>query len=147
MDRRYNHMISKYHHRFLEERFKNLVINRSEAPYLKIIYLNERIKMNDLIAKFFFHKSHTTRAIKSLVSDGYVLKTIDSDDKRSYILEITEKGKSVGEQIIKVLDEWEELMDSFLEKEEKEYIQVLQKKIYDKLKDYFQEGDADGETT
>ena len=143
MDRKYDHMISKYHHRFLEERFKDLAISRSEAPYLKIIYKSGQIKMNDLIQKFFFHKSHTTRAIKALVNDGYVLKTIDPDDKRSYILSITDKGKISAEKIIKVLDEWEELMDSFLEKEEMEFISTLHRKIYDKLRIYFGEDELD----
>ncbi|MGD9761769.1 MAG: MarR family winged helix-turn-helix transcriptional regulator [Candidatus Izemoplasmatales bacterium] len=142
MEKRYDHMVSKYHHRFLEERFKDLAINRSEAPYLKIIYKSETIKMNDLIAKFFFHKSHTTRVIKSLVSDGYVLKAVDPEDKRGYILTISDKGKTIGKKISKVMDEWEELMDSFLEKEEIEYLQNIQKKIYDKLRDYFQEEDT-----
>ncbi|MDY0023802.1 MAG: MarR family transcriptional regulator [Candidatus Izemoplasmatales bacterium] len=139
MDKRYDHMISKYQHRFLEERFKDLAINRSEAPYLKIIYTQKEIKMNDLIAKFFFHKSHTTRVIKSLVSDGYVNKTIDPLDKRSFVLSITESGKVIAEKIIKVLDEWENLMNSFLEKEEKEYLLNLQKKVYEKLRIYFKE--------
>ena len=142
MEKRYDHMVSKYHHRFLEERLKDLSINRSEAPYIKVIYKSETIKMNDLIAKFFFHKSHTTRVIKSLVSDGYVSKKVDPEDKRGYILTITDKGKVIGKKIIKALDEWDELMDSFLEKEEVEYLQKIQKKIYDKLREYFQEEDA-----
>ncbi|PKK95075.1 MAG: hypothetical protein CVV60_03110 [Tenericutes bacterium HGW-Tenericutes-5] len=142
MDKKYDHMIGKYQHRFLEQRLKELPISRSEAPYLKVIYKNEQIKMNDLIAKFFFHKSHTTRVIKSLVADGYVIKTVDPDDKRGFVLSITDKGKAVALKIIKVLDEWDNLMESFLEKEEIDYLFNLQKKVYEKLQDYFKENDA-----
>ena len=143
MEKRYDHMISKYHHRFLEERFRSLKINRSEAPYLKIIYISKEIKMNDLIAQFFFHKSHTTRVIKSLVNDGYVDKVIDPEDKRGYILSITEKGKKVALTIIDVLDEWDHLMNSFLDKKEKEFLADIHKKIYTKLREYFQEDAVD----
>ncbi|MFA7076137.1 MAG: MarR family transcriptional regulator [Candidatus Izemoplasmatales bacterium] len=143
MEKRYDHIVSKYHHRFLEERFKDLKINRSEAPYLKVIYKYGEIKMNDLIAKFFFHKSHTTRVIKKLVNDGFVEKKVDPEDKRGCILTITEKGNLLSEKIIKAMDEWEDLIDSFLEKEEKEFIQTLQKKLYDKLRAYFKEDEVD----
>ncbi|MDY0139097.1 MAG: MarR family transcriptional regulator [Candidatus Izemoplasmatales bacterium] len=139
MDRKYDHMISKYHHRFLDERLKDLDINRSEAPYIKIIYKSNQIKMNDLISRFFFHKSHTTRVIKALVSQGYIEKRVDPDDKRGYILEITESGKIIAEKIIKALDEWEALMDSFLEDEEEEFLLHIRKKIYDKLRNYYKE--------
>lgn len=142
MDKKYDHMISKYQHRFLEQRLKELPINRSEAPYLKVIYRSGEIKMNDLIAKFFFHKSHTTRVIKSLVEDDYVIKTVDPEDKRGFVLSITDKGKAVALKIIKVLDEWDNLMDSFLEKDEKEFLLNLQKKVYEKLLDYFEENDV-----
>jgi DNA-binding MarR family transcriptional regulator len=120
-----------------------LKINRSEAPYLKIIYISKEIKMNDLIAKFFFHKSHTTRVIKSLVNDGYVDKVIDPEDKRGYILSITEKGKKVALTIIDVLDEWDQLMNSFLEQNEKEFLSEIHKKVYLKLREYFQEESID----
>jgi DNA-binding MarR family transcriptional regulator len=144
MEKRYDHMISKYQHRFLEERLKDLEINRSEAPYLKTIYTHDSMKMNDLIAKFFFHKSHSTRAIKSLVAQGYIEKKVDEEDKRAFVLTITEKGKIVAGKIVKILAEWDELMESFLEKEELELISAVQKKVYDKLRIYYQEDEIDG---
>ncbi len=146
MNRKYDYMILKYHHRFLEEKFKGLSINRSEAPFLKTIYKRGTIKMNDLIATLFFHKSHTTRSINRLVQDGYVTKDKDPEDLRGYILSITDKGASLAKKIIKILDEWEELMDSFLEKEEQEFLFNLNKKVYDKLRIYFNEEEQDGET-
>ncbi|HQN74791.1 MAG TPA: winged helix DNA-binding protein [Bacillota bacterium] len=144
MEKRYDHMISKYQHRFLEERLKDLEINRSEAPYLKAIYMYDSMKMNDLISKFFFHKSHSTRAIKSLVAQGYIVKTVDEEDKRAFVLTITDKGKNVAAKIVKILAEWDELMESFLEKEELELVSAIQKKVYDKLRIYYQEEEIDG---
>jgi MarR family transcriptional regulator, 2-MHQ and catechol-resistance regulon repressor len=145
MERKFDHMINKYHHRYLEERFKDLTVNRSEAPYLRVIYKHGQIKMNDLIAKFFFHKSHTTRAINSLVKDGYVEKSKDPEDLRGYILSITEKGKEVGKKLIKILDGWDQLMNSFLEENEKEFIEKISQKIYLKLREYFKEDTIDDE--
>ncbi len=147
MERKYDHMISKYHHRFLEERFKGMAINRSEAPYLKMIYKHNQIKMNDLIQKFFYHKSHTTRAIKRLVEDGYVVKTIDPEDKRGFILTITDKGKAIGAKLVQIISDWDKLMSSFLEKEEQEFIEKLAEKIYRKLREYYGEDDTYEETT
>jgi DNA-binding MarR family transcriptional regulator len=78
-----------------------------------------------------------------LVNDGYVDKVIDPEDKRGYILSITEKGKKVALTIIDVLDEWDQLMNSFLEQNEKEFLSEIHKKVYLKLREYFQEESID----
>lgn len=139
MEKRYDYVINKYQHRFLEEKFKNISIARSEAPFLKVIYKNGSIKMNDLISRLFFHKSHATRSINNLVKLGYVIKSKDPEDLRGYILTITPNGEVVARKIIKTLNEWENLIDSFLEEEERDYLNNIQIKIYEKLKAFFNE--------
>ena len=71
----FDHANRKYHHRFLDEHFKQLPITRAEAPYLGIIIKSgNRILMNDLIGGLFYHKSHATRAINKMVEDGLIVK-------------------------------------------------------------------------
>ncbi len=139
MNNKFEKLINKYHYRFLEEKFKDLALGRAEAPYLKMIYSNSPIKMNTLISKVIFHKSHTTRAINQMEKDGLIIKEKDPKDLRSYILTITEKGKKLAKEVNQILQKWEDLVNSALTEQEIKQLDIMREKVYLKLKDYFEE--------
>jgi len=141
MNTTYERMINKYHHKFLENKLRELNIGRAEAPYIKMINYHNPIKMNTLISKVVFHKSHTTRAVNQMVKDGLVTKQKDPDDGRSYIISITEKGEEVAKKVQSILEDWEKLINSALSKEERELLEVMREKVYFKLKEHFEEDD------
>ncbi len=138
MNNQNERMINKYHHKFLERKFKDFNLGRAEAPYIKMIYHQSPIKMNTLISNVVFHKSHTTRAINQMVKDGLITKEIDKDDKRSYIIAITEKGIEVAKQVQKIMEDWEALINSALDEEERILLDKMREKVYQKLKTYFE---------
>jgi DNA-binding MarR family transcriptional regulator len=140
---KYDHQINKYRHRFFEEKFKNLNINFPEGPYLVKISEAKIIKMNQLNSMFQFHKSHSTRAIQQLADNGFILKEIDPEDQRGYILSITPEGSDMAMKVIQVLNEWETLITSVISEEEKVVIENIQKKIYIKVLEYFEEDQLD----
>jgi len=139
-------MINKYRHRFLDERFRGFEISRAEAPYLLKIYKEEKMKMNTLISELPFHKSHTTRAINQMEKDGLIIKETNPEDKRAYVLSITEKGRELGSRIKKVFTDWDDLVNSVITDEEREVLANLTKKIYHLLRDYYNEEDTINET-
>ncbi|MGE0003554.1 MAG: hypothetical protein AB7S88_03735, partial [Candidatus Izemoplasmatales bacterium] len=67
---RHDHIISKYRHRFFDERMKPLQINPPESAYLVKINEKQIVKMSDLNQMLPFHKSHATRSIQALVEYG-----------------------------------------------------------------------------
>ncbi len=142
---KYDHLINKYHHRFLHEKTKDINVTRADAPYLYRMLKLKKVKMNDLINKIPFHKSHATRSINKLVEDGYILKQIDPDDRRGYILTLTEQGEAVGRRVDEIFAEWEELVSSVITEEEAIFLEKISKKIYDNLKDHYKEDMLDGE--
>lgn len=139
MTGKYDHQISKYRHRFFEEKFKDMNINFPEGPYLVKIYEAKIIKMNQLNSMFQFHKSHSTRAIQHLTDHGFILKETDPEDQRGYVLSITEKGKELAIKVVQVINEWETLITSVITEEEKAVIDRIQVKIYNKVVEYFGE--------
>lgn len=142
----YDHLVDKYHHRFLSDRMKALGISRAEAPYLGRIAKAGTIKMNTLITELPFHKSHSTRAISQMVEDGLILKEVNPEDKRGYYLSITEKGKIKAEKVKQIFTDWEELVATVITDEERKVIQNITKKIYHLLLDYYGEEDTINET-
>lgn len=139
MKNQYERIISKYQRQFLEERFKALEIGRAEAPYINMIHRHSPIKMNTLISKVIFHKSHTTRAINQMVKDGLITKQKDSEDKRSYIITITNKGIETAEKVEEILKDWQQLINNALSEEEREQLNNMRKKVYLYLREYFEE--------
>ena len=134
----YERMINKYYRQYLEERFKELNIGRAEAPYINLLHRKSPMKMNALISNVIFHKSHTTRAINQLLKDGLITKKKDEDDKRSYIIAITEKGMKVAEKVEEILLDWEELINQSLTSDERIQLENMRKKVYLNLKNYFE---------
>lgn len=139
MKNQYERMINKFHRRYLEERFKALNIGRAEAPYINMIHKHSPIKMNALISSVIFHKSHTTRAINQMVNDGLITKEKDLNDKRSYIITITKKGIDIAKKVEQILNDWESLINNALSEEEREQLELMRKKVYLNLKEYFEE--------
>jgi DNA-binding MarR family transcriptional regulator len=142
MDQKHEKMINKYHHKFLEQRLRELNIGRAEAPYIKMIYHESPIKMNQLISNVVFHKSHTTRAINQMVKDGLITKEKDSEDKRSYIISITDKGIQVAKSVKQILKDWDCLINSALSEEEQKTLEIMREKVFNKLKEHFEEEDT-----
>lgn len=139
---KYDHAVNKYHHRFMDDKFRKLNVTRPESYFLKRIYkCGGKIPMNDIVGDMGFHKSHATRAISKLVNDGLVIKETNLEDKRAYNLSLTEKGRTLAKSVKAVFEEWDELVDTVITDEEKEMFANISKKLYHLLREYYGEED------
>ncbi len=143
MNNHYEHLINKYRHRFFEEKMKGIDLNFPEGPYLIKINEEKRIKMNLLKLSFTFHKSHLTRVINNLLEKGYILKEIDPEDQRGFIVSITPEGERISKEAISIFKEWETLLSSVITAEEQKIIENLQKKMLQNITKYFGEEFSD----
>lgn len=68
---------------------------------LVLIILSEdaEISQNELAALIFKDNASITRMIELMVKNNYLHRTIHSEDRRKFNLEITEKGKKTMESI------------------------------------------------
>ncbi len=139
----YDHSINKYRQRFFEEKFSNLHLKTPDVVLMVKISEAKTIKMAQIINEFPFHKSHVTRAVDRLFELNYLKKTLDPDDLRGYILEITPNGEKIATEVKKGLDEWNELLNKPLSQEELDSVARIREKIYNHLKTYFEEEVAD----
>ncbi|MDD3126622.1 MAG: MarR family winged helix-turn-helix transcriptional regulator [Candidatus Izemoplasmatales bacterium] len=136
---KYDHLISKYHCRFFDERLASIGLSGPIGRYLIDIDLPKTIKMNVLIEKSPFHKSHATRAICHLSNLGYIIKTIDPSDARGYVLSITKQGEIAAKAVYETLKAWDKLEESALTEEEITAMKAIAKKIYRKIAAYYGE--------
>lgn len=75
---------------------RDLPIRSSEMGVLIYVKKSEKPATPLMISKFFgIAKPSVSDMVNSLVKKDYLMKTPSKDDKRSYILKVTEKGQKL----------------------------------------------------
>ena len=84
----------------------------------------------EITNRWAIEKMAVNRAIQRLVDDGNVSRTRDPEDRRSYRLALTAKGRKLYEKIAPAANKrYAELISSVSETELKSMVAVLQKMI------------------
>ena len=107
-------------------------LKRTHGQFLKTIYDNEGLSLKELSNEMYVDKSLTTRVIKSLIDNGFVINM--NNESREYRLYLTDKGNDAVSKIEKIVnDAWDELL-SELTDDEMETLTRIHMKINEKLK-------------
>lgn len=143
----YDHAITQYNNRFLTEKLKEIGLKMPEARYLKRIFKTGRnVLMNDIVGESVYHKSNATRAINELVAQGYLLKEKNPEDKRGYLLTLTDIGFIKARKVQDIFKQREDFINSVITDEDREVIKNITRKIYHLFREYYQEEDTIDET-
>jgi len=135
---------------FLPYRIANLSSNISEA--FSAVYMHEygiSIAQWRILVNLFEHgfvtakelgslasmdKSTVSRAIKTMLDMGYLVKKINNNDKRAYFVELSNKGKVLYHKISPKALEWEANLKSGISEEEYDCFMSVLLKLDEKLK-------------
>lgn len=83
-----------------EEQIRTLCnVSLSEYKAVMEIRTTERITCNVLSKKMDLSPSRGSRIIDGLVRKGYLLRTTNPEDRRSFVLSLSSKGAKIREQI------------------------------------------------
>jgi len=118
-------IISRYSHTYADEMLKKFKLNKTQAEILLFIYENENMSLAQINRYFLLNKATITKNIKYLIKLDLVTWCSISSDKRKKIMLITEKGRIVVPEIIKVLAQWDQSLTLGLTKEEIESLSEL----------------------
>lgn len=78
-------------------------INVGEEPYFMALVNEDGLTQDELTKTVMVDKAATARAVKSLEEKGFIVREVDSADKRSKRLYLTSKGKEIAEPLRKAL--------------------------------------------
>ena len=79
-----------------------------EGQYLMEIYKRKNLSQDDLATIFGQSKGTIAKALRKLEDHEYVERVIDENNRRKYILNITEKGEELAILLENDLKKWEE---------------------------------------
>lgn len=83
---------------FVDQGLKDSEINEGQYEYFFMIYRNNGINQKELAEIMHVSKASVTKAIKKLLSTGFIERIKDKDDLRNYGLYVTEEGKKFAKR-------------------------------------------------
>lgn len=95
---------------FFKNRMAELGLNQSHHSVLITLYKDQGISQEKLSRKLSVDKATVTRSIRKLVEDGFIERRQDKDDKRSYLLYVTEKGEQIKPDIEAMFRDWNNIV-------------------------------------
>ena len=124
--------IKNYIEKRVSQTSESMGLKRTHGQFLKTIYDNEGLSLKELSNEMYVDKSLTSRVIKSLIDNGFVINM--NTESREYRLYLTDKGNDAVTKIEKIVnDAWDELL-SELTDDEMETLTRIHMKINEKLK-------------
>jgi MarR family transcriptional regulator, transcriptional regulator for hemolysin len=115
--------------RFLSANIKNFDITPEQWTVLKRLSENDGINQKELAIKAEKDQPTVTRILDILERKELIIKKKNKDDRRSFILFITDKGIAVKEELSPIIEKiWEEkILTGISEEDLKVYRSVLVK--------------------
>ena len=107
-----------------------------ESKYLMQIYKNKNLSQDDLANLFGQSKGTIAKHLRTLEDEGYIIREVDDNNRRKYILNTTEKGDRLAVLKINELNEWNDKVGvSELDEETIQKIRNIARKSGEILKD------------
>ncbi len=120
---------------FLSEGLKDYNISSGQVMFLLELYYLDGISQEELSSYLNIDEANTTRAIKKLEKEGYVIRKRDEEDRRVKRIYLTEKALEIKPKVLDLMNQWEEKMLKSLTSVEREVFIDLLKKVGHSLSD------------
>lgn len=125
---------------FINEKLKEYNLSSGLFYFLLELANKGEMSMQELSKSVNVDNGYTTRSISKLVDLGYVKKTANPKDSRSSIVQLTEKGELVSEEVKNVMLEWINIISKDVDKKELETVNAVFDKFLLNAKNYLDNG-------
>ncbi|SHK15675.1 MarR family winged helix-turn-helix transcriptional regulator [Tepidibacter formicigenes] len=121
-------MIERDYNYYINKKLKQYNLGKHDIRVLKVINANKGLSQNDICTILKEDKITVNKSVKNLVSQGYVEKIKDCEDKRITRLYITEEGRVNRKKILNILNEANDIfVKGFSEKNKENILELLKK--------------------
>jgi len=126
-------MIERDYNYFVSKKAKEYNFKKHDIRVLKVINANDGISQNEICTIIKEDKITVSKAVKNLVSEGYVKRVKDLEDGRVTRLFMTEEGLFYRQKILMIFEEVNEIFLRNFSDEERAMITMLLKKMSDNI--------------
>ena len=115
---KYFSRIYRFSKAYQDRELKHLGIGSGQFGFMMILLRTEGISQSRLSEISKLDKTTIARSIRPLIENGYVVRGKDPDDRRGYKLLLTDSGRSLGPELIRIqLDLERQLLENFTSEE------------------------------
>ncbi len=119
-------------YKLLERRFYHMGVSASQARVLAVLHFSNGPIKPSLVATLLFQETQSiTGILHRIESRGWVRRLPDPNDRRAVGLELTDKGREITEEIVKIsLELYDDMFGpKVLSASEKRQIETILKKV------------------
>ena len=118
-------------YKLLERRFYHLGVSASQARVLAVLHFANGPIKPSLVATLLFQETQSiTGILHRIESRGWVRRLPDPNDRRAVGLELTDKGREITEEIVRIAQElYDDLFGSALTATDKKQVEAILRKV------------------
>lgn len=118
-------------YKLLERRFYHLGVSASQARVLGVLHYTKDPIKPSLVATLLFQETQSiTGILHRIESRGWVRRLPDPNDRRAVGLELTDKGREITNEIVKISEElYEDMFGSVISAAEKRQVETILRKV------------------
>lgn len=113
----------------LNERLMKIGLSNAQSRLLKHLYANGGMTQADLCKELGMDKSTVAKALIPLEKNGFVSKTVNPDDARSYLVTLTQKSTKMIPKTLEIVSSWTKDVTSGMTEAERELFYKLLHKV------------------
>lgn len=114
---------------FYTEKLKKLGISSGQFMYIVCICENVGQTQDELSQRLIIDKSTVARVLLQLETNGYITKTINSNDRRAFNIFPTDKAIAIYPKILDIKEDWHIKMTENLSDIECEVFEKIMEKV------------------
>ena len=131
---------------YINDKIKELGLTAGQYPFFMELSHNEGITQDDIANLFHIDKGTVARALRKLEDNKFIYREIDPENRRRYLIYLTEKGKDTIPQVKSIDKEWENLVCSeFSNDENSRLLEILQELVINSLEKVHKHGENNNE--
>ena len=112
----------RYSQMYLDKKLKPYNIGSGQFYLLMPLFQKDGVNQESLVQSINLDKANVTRAVQKLVKEGYVFQQRDDEDRRSYRIFLTEKGRAIEPGLKNIALEWENILLSDFDSDQRQTI-------------------------
>ena len=119
------YVFHKNHKDYINFEFAKYDLSLIQIMCIFKVYQNEGVNQKDLANDLSLTKGAITKTVAKLESNGYIAREKFPEDKRHYLLRLTEKGEELIPVMIDINEKWERELG--LDEIDSEFLETLKK--------------------
>ncbi|WP_096201646.1 MarR family winged helix-turn-helix transcriptional regulator [Bacillus sp. FJAT-45350] len=114
---------------FIKSKLAEFNLAPEQNLIMMLLWEKDGLTQNQLVEKLAKDKTNIARMASSLEKKGFIRRSNCQDDRRSVRLYLTPSGKELGEEIIPIAEEFNEVVCNGISKEELDELERILSKI------------------